>query len=210
MVLERLNDTDTSNSISEPVRYIHQATGATMVKVSAGEIFVTAGEELITTVLGSCVAVCMRNTRSGLGGMNHFMLPGSRSSMAEPNLANTHNSPRYGEYAMTSLIGALIDREDEIADLEAKIFGGAHVIELNSEIGRANISFAISYLKEQKIRVAALDVGSDYPRKLIYDPKSGVIRLQRLRSAYRGYVAQNERRNLNNLIASTTKPSTRP
>jgi chemotaxis protein CheD len=102
----------------------------------------------------------------------------------------------------------LLSPGDSAAELEAKVFGGAHVIELNSNIGTANIAFAINFLKERKIAIAAQDVGFDYPRKLIYDPKTGVIRLQRLRSAYRGYVAQNERRNLDHLIAVTKNSGT--
>ncbi|MEE4281917.1 MAG: hypothetical protein V2I41_08230 [Pseudomonadales bacterium] len=138
--------------------------------------------------------------------MNHFMLPGTESESQIQSNKEVGNTARYGIFAMEALIASLLNPGGTAADLEAKVFGGARVVELSSEIGTMNIVFALKYLRDQKINIVAKDVGADYPRKLIYDPKTGITKMQRLRSAYRGYVAQNERRNLDNLIASPKPP----
>jgi chemotaxis protein CheD len=90
------------------------------VKVQPGEFYATDRDEPIVTVLGSCVAACLRDRESGIGGMNHFMLPTSGSDVGGPASA----SARYGVNAMELLINELIRLGARRRNLEAKVFGG--------------------------------------------------------------------------------------
>lgn len=182
------------------VRYVHQSSGAQMVKISAGDIYVAKQEEQLTTVLGSCVAVCLRHPRTCIGGMNHFMLPGSpaRDANRQTELAMFG---RYGQSALEALARSVLACGGRAAELEAKVFGGAKVIELTQDIGAANAQAAANWLRAQGIPIAASDVGGEQPRKIVYDPSTGVVQLQRLRSSYRGLVVERERTALDQLLA---------
>ncbi len=92
-------------------------------KILPGEYFVTEKEMVLVTVLGSCVAACIRDTESGIGGMNHFMLPD------EGGKDVVSNSARYGTYAMEVLINHLLKSGARRNRLEAKVFGGGAVLE---------------------------------------------------------------------------------
>ncbi len=189
-----------------PVRYVHRATGITMVRLSAGNVYATREDEQITTVLGSCVAACIRNRRFGIGGMNHFMLPGHLPvDTAEQKFPH---GARYGVPAMEALLALVRSSKGSDADLEVKIFGGASVMELSNDVGGANVEFVFDYLAKRHIPVVAQDVGVDYPRKIVYDPHTGSVQMQRLRSAYRGYVVEQERRILESLPAPKSRSNT--
>ena len=181
----------------DPVRYVHHATGTVMVKIAAGDVYVTEVDEQITTVLGSCVAVCLRSAATGRGGANHFMLPGD--SAAQPE--NT----RYGIAAIAQLVQRLLEDGSSIGNLEAKIFGGASVIPASTDIGGMNIRCAYEQLARHKVPVIAADVGLRLPRKIIFDPKTGKVQLQRLRMAYRDLVLQRERESLDRLLSNEHK-----
>ncbi|MCA8963049.1 MAG: chemoreceptor glutamine deamidase CheD, partial [Planctomycetes bacterium] len=90
------------------------------VKVGAGQCYVSSHDEVLSTVLGSCIAACIHDPRSGLGGMNHFMLPsGPGSSTRVDSEAN-----RYGNFAMETLINAILKNGGRRERLVAKVFGG--------------------------------------------------------------------------------------
>ena len=163
-----------------------------MVKVAAGDVYVTDADEHITTVLGSCISVCLRSTVTGRGGANHFMLPGH--SQSDP-----HNL-RYGITAIGHLVDRVLDGGGSTADLEAKVFGGASVIKASTDIGAMNIGCAYEELGKRRIAIASSDVGLGLPRKIVYDPKTGVVQLMRLRSAYHGLVIERERQHLDRIL----------
>ncbi len=145
-------------------------------KVLPGEYFVTEKNMLLVTVLGSCVAACVRDADSGIGGMNHFMLPddGGRDVIA--------NSARYGTYAMEVLINHLLKMGVRRNRMEAKVFGGGAVMAslASSNVGTRNAEFVLNYLKLEKIPIVAKDLLDSYPRKVYYFPETGKVLVKKL------------------------------
>lgn len=132
-------------------------------------------EIAITTLLGSCVAACIRDKRTGIGGLNHFLLPRDRSETGD-------FSARYGVNAMEVLINDILRTGATRQDLEAKVFGAANVIaggNLNG-IGKQNAEFVITYLQEEGIRLLASDLGGDRARRVFYFPSTGSVRVLNL------------------------------
>ncbi|MEM9428183.1 MAG: chemoreceptor glutamine deamidase CheD [Pseudomonadota bacterium] len=126
----------------------------------------------ITTLLGSCVAACIRDRRSGMGGLNHFLLPKDRSE-------GGGFSARYGVNAMEVLINDILKLGARKEDLEAKVFGAANVIaraELNN-VGAQNAEFVISYLRNEGIRLLAADLGGDRARRVYFFPSTGSVKV---------------------------------
>jgi chemotaxis protein CheD len=145
-------------------------------KILPGEYFVSNQGMLLVTVLGSCVAACIRDTENGIGGMNHFMLPegGSRDVVS--------SSARYGTYAMELLINHLLKLGARRTRLEAKVFGGGAVMETlaSSNVGERNAEFVLSFLKTEKVPVVAKDLLDSYPRKVYFFPDSGRVLVKKL------------------------------
>lgn len=158
-------------------------------KILPGEYFVTQEDSVLVTVLGSCVAACIRDTQSGIGGMNHFMLPdgGERDVVS--------SSARYGTYAMEVLINHLLKLGARRNRLEAKVFGGGAVLESlsSSNVGTRNAEFVLSYLKTEKIPVVAKDLLDSYPRKVYYFPLSGRVLVKKLHRVHNETLFDRER-----------------
>lgn len=146
------------------------------VKLLPGEYFFTDADPVLVTVVGSCIATCLRDKYSGIGGMNHFMLPVCESGEGS-------HSMLYGETAMNVLMEQLLSAGAKHENLEAKIFGGSHVIGsmVETDIGERNARFALNYLNEKRIHVAARDVGGKFARKLYYFPSTGHVMMRRLK-----------------------------
>jgi chemotaxis protein CheD len=149
------------------------------VKVLPGEHYVsTAGQEMIVTVLGSCVAACVWDTRLKIGGMNHFMLPDGGSSAEVP----VDKAMRFGNFAMEELINDVLRRGGRRDSLEIKVFGGGNVLpgvgNASVSVGDRNADFVRRYLSEEGYRIAAQDLGGPHPRRIHFFPRLGkVIRL---------------------------------
>jgi len=149
------------------------------VKVLPGEHYVsTAGQEMIVTVLGSCVAACVWDTRLKIGGMNHFMLPDGGSSAEVP----VDKAMRFGNFAMEELINDVLRRGGRRDSLEIKVFGGGNVLpgvgNASVSVGDRNADFVRRYLSEEGYRIAAQDLGGQHPRRIHFFPRLGkVIRL---------------------------------
>jgi len=152
------------------------------VKLLPGEYHTTKGNELLVTVLGSCVSACIRDTKSGIGGMNHFLLPEQNNRHQNTTWAEAYDSSetRYGDLAMEILINDILKRGGDRQYFEAKIFGGAQMFESSMEIGKRNIEFVSKYLKYESIRISSNDVGGIYGRKIYYIPQTGDIFLKRI------------------------------
>lgn len=120
---------------------------------------------VLTTVLGSCVAACVRDPVLGLGGMNHFLLPGSTDGR--------NDSMKYGVYSMELLINGLLQKGASKGRLVAKLFGGARVVEGLSDIGRQNAEFAEKFLAAEGIPCLGKSLGGDKPRRIRFWPNSG-------------------------------------
>jgi len=158
-------------------RYWDKNTGLPTAKILPGEYYVTIHNEVIVTVLGSCVSACIRDPEAGIGGMNHFMLP--ETSDFEHNF-ELSRAARYGNFAMEQMINDILRNGGRKDKLEVKIFGGAKVMRGNTDIGARNIDFVRHYLSLEGLSIKAEDVGGVYPRKLVYFPKSGKVKLKKL------------------------------
>lgn len=163
-----------------------------MVKLLPGEFYVTCQNELIGTVLGSCIAACVRDPEAGCGGMNHFMLPHSDDGPTELLSA----AFRYGNHAMEHLINALLKMGARRGRLEFKLFGGAKVVSGMSDVGQRNIEFIERYLQLEGYHAVAADLGGTQPRKIIYEPLTGRVRLKRLKSLHNDTLLKREHRYL--------------
>ena len=159
-------------------------------KILPGEYYYTQKDMLIVTVLGSCVSACIRDRVTGLGGMNHFMLPDGGSDAGSPVSA----SARYGTYAMEVLINDLLKAGARRDNLEAKVFGGGAVLKgfTAINVGERNAAFVLSFLKNEKIRITAEDLNDIYPRKVYFFPKTGKVLVKKLMQTHNDTLAQRE------------------
>ena len=155
-------------------------------KLLPGDFYVSLHGELITTVLGSCISACIRDPATGIGGMNHFMLPMHRNIQAGKAWVDTPVSgrTRYGNIAMERLINVILASGSHKKNLEVKLFGGGNVLDINSDIGGKNIEFVIQYLKSEGLNISADDVGGNCPRKIQYFPLTGRVRVKKLNSMH--------------------------
>ncbi len=149
-------------------------------KIVPGEYYVTRRDMLLVTVLGSCVAACIRDKTNGIGGMNHFMLP--KSTHEKAGWASA--SARYGAYAMEVMINQILKQGAKRENLEAKVFGGAAVIKNMSlmNVGNDNAKFALEYLRKERIPVIAEDLLGNMPRKVYFFPATGKVLVKKLNS----------------------------
>jgi chemotaxis protein CheD len=167
------------------------------VKILPGEYYVTRNDEAITTVLGSCISACIRDPVARVGGMNHFMLPEDQSGRDTPVVLST----RYGSNAMESLINDVLKLGGLRERLEIKVFGGGRVLASMTDIGARNIEFVRNYLSIEGLRLNAQDVGGDQPRKVIYFPTEGRVRVRKLRPIENRGVSDRERLYLDSLVS---------
>lgn len=160
-------------------------------KIMPGEYYATARNMVVVTVLGSCVAACLRDRVSGIGGMNHFMLPHSDNDPKNP----LSTSARYGSYAMEMLINHIIKLGAKRNNLEAKVFGGGNVLRgfTVTNVGQMNASFVLDFLDTEKITVVAQDLLDIYPRKVYYFPKTGRAMVKTLKSVHNDTIVEREK-----------------
>lgn len=154
-------------------RRIYDAANAVwMVKLFPGEYYVTKRiDEVIVTVLGSCVAACIRDPIARVGGMNHFMLPQNQTGA----WGNDARSTRFGNFAMEKLINELIKAGAARERMEIKVFGGGNVTETNNAVGTDNAEFVLRYLEAEGLACAAQDLGGVLPRRIHYYPSTGRV-----------------------------------
>ncbi|MGD0490527.1 MAG: chemoreceptor glutamine deamidase CheD [Steroidobacteraceae bacterium] len=162
-------------------------------KILPGEYYVTRNVEAVSTVLGSCICACLRDVETGVGGMNHFMLPKDQSTGSDSwNSGDGTPSTRYGVYAMESLINETLKLGARRERLEMKLFGGGQILPSMSDIGPRNIEFARGFAALEKLDVVAEDVGGTTPRYVIYFPATGRVLLKRLRPIESSEIAQSD------------------
>ena len=159
-------------------RYFDPTLKRMAVKLLPGEYYVTNQDLALVTVLGSCVTACIRDVTSGIGGMNHFMLPDSGSSESD----RFGSIGRYGVHAMELLINGLLKLGAKRQNFEAKVFGGGNVMQTLSlsNVGSRNAEFVLDFLQNEKIRVVAKDLEDVYPRKVYFLPAEGKVRVKKL------------------------------
>lgn len=134
-----------------------------------GQLFVSADSYAVTTILGSCVAVCIWDPASRIGGINHFLLP----TFSGEGIA----SPRFGNIAIKELLDQLADLGGQKHNLRAKIFGGACVLEAfrqrQHHLGMKNVDVARQLLETESIPVVGHDIGGQRGRKLVFHTDDG-------------------------------------
>ena len=177
-------------------RYWDPASERWTAKVLPGEFYVTRHDEAIATVLGSCISACISDRRIGCGGMNHFMLPedgggGAANGWTDPA---TGLATRYGSHAMECLINELLKLGGRREHLEIKLFGGGRILASMTDVGARNASFVRAYLRSEGLKVAAEDLGDIYPRRVIFFPETGRVRVRRLQPLEATAIAERERR----------------
>lgn len=180
--------------------YFDQALNSQAVKLLPGEYFVTDKDILLVTVLGSCVAACIRDNLNGIGGMNHFMLPDNGSDTHAP----VNASARYGIYAMEILINQLLKLGARRPNLEAKVFGGGNVLDglTVANVGQRNADFVLEFLATEQIPVVAQDLVDIYPRKVYFFPESNRVLVKKLRKVHSNTVSEREQEYRNRLRQS--------
>jgi chemotaxis protein CheD len=138
------------------------------VYVYPGQVFVSAKPARVTTILGSCIAVCLFDVGRRVGGMNHFMLP----HFAGNGVA----SARFGNLAMEELLAKLAAAGARIPHLQARVFGGSCMFESMAgagHLGKKNEAFAAETLAARHIRVLETDTGGNRGRKLVFHTDEG-------------------------------------
>jgi chemotaxis protein CheD len=153
-----------------PREYHDPRFDSRVVTIVLGEYYITGRDVIISTVLGSCVAACIRDSRHARGGMNHFMFAGALGEAQAPSNLGVP-AELCGTFAM--------ERGSRPADLEAKVFGGAITGLLETrDIGRENATFVKAYLQAARIRVAVQDLGGSRSRVIYFSVRTGRIRLR--------------------------------
>jgi chemotaxis protein CheD len=145
--------------------------------INIGEYYATDKKEGIATVLGSCISACLYEEGGGIGGMNHFLLPGDFKD------EEIFLSPvaRYGMSAMELLIGELIKLKVDRDKLRAKIFGGAELISGSTTgVGQNNIKFAKTFFEMEHIPIVSSDVGGNSARKIFFFPDTGKVMVKKI------------------------------
>jgi chemotaxis protein CheD len=152
-------------------------TAVKRVHIIQGEYKIANDPDVVlTTILGSCVAACLRDPVAGVGGMNHFLLPGTGGT-------GGGDATRYGVHLMELLINGLLKQGARRDRLEAKIFGGAKTIASFSNVGEQNAAFAVQFLRDEGIRLLGQSTGGDSGRKVEFWPVSGRARQHPLSGA---------------------------
>lgn len=180
MVSTSLERRNASRNNSEIRRYFDTKYKHMVVKLLPGDHYVS-GEpsEMLVTVLGSCVAACIRDPDTGIGGMNHFMLP-----MGEANSWTALNAAmRYGNHAMEVLINDIMKMGCPRENLEIKVFGGGNVLGQGGNIGHKNADFVEEYLKNEGFKTVASDLRGQHARRIHYFPATGKVDRLLLRRA---------------------------
>ncbi|MDT0595225.1 chemoreceptor glutamine deamidase CheD [Glaciecola petra] len=172
-----------------PNRYFDKNFNIDAVKILPGEYFATQDSTLIVTVLGSCVSVCLRDPITRVAGMNHFLLPANKD-----DVNFNSESARYGSYAMEVLINHLMKLGAGKQRLEAKVFGGANVLQQlrTNSVGEQNVSFIRDFLATENIKVQAEDLLGEYPRKVYFFPLTGEVKVRKLKSLHNTTILERE------------------
>lgn len=144
------------------------------IYLHAGQYMATESPSSVSTILGSCVAVCLWDPQSKTGGINHFVLPHFAGS--------GRLSPRFGNVAIASLIESLCGLGSRTDGLMAKIFGGAGVLGTTNgeDLGARNVAVARTLLEQEGIPIVGEDVGGSHGRKLIFHTDAGTAWIKRL------------------------------
>ena len=158
--------------------------------IHQGDCLVGGDEDLtFSTILGSCIAACIRDVEARVGGMNHFLLAEPSGSARDRYGA----SARYGAFAMEQLINKVLTRgTGRKANLEIKVFGGGKISAALDDVGAKNIEFVRQFLADEGYALAGEDLGGAFARRVMFKPHSGRAFVKRLDSDAGASVAREE------------------
>ncbi|MBF0258427.1 MAG: chemotaxis protein CheD [Desulfamplus sp.] len=158
-----------------------------------GEYYITQSPTVISTVLGSCVGVCLFEKKERIGALNHILLPGDRQ------LDYYSDSARYGVNAMELLINGIMKLGGKKQNIIAKAFGGACVTKsfsCENGPGQQNIQFVTRFLRDEAIRLVSYDLGGYDIRKIFLHSDTGAVFLKRINSSLSPKIIQMEKQRL--------------
>jgi chemotaxis protein CheD len=154
-----------------------------IVVIYSGDYYISNDPDVvICTVLGSCIAVCLYDETSRIGGMNHFMLPRAWEQRVS-------ESGNFGLESMEIMLAKLYKMGATHANIKAKVFGGARMLELSlgpgaadreKDVPTANINFILDYLRQKQIAIVAHDLGGVAGRKIYFVLENNKVYLHRL------------------------------
>lgn len=170
-------------------RFFDPRLNSVSAKILPGEYYVTNADEVITTLLGSCVTACIWDPAAQIGGMNHFMNPDAGPSGGSANAGEA----RYGLFAMEFLINSILNNGGERHRLQAKLTGGGRVVQGDTSVGVGNVRFARKYLLDENIPVISEHVEGNNARRVAFHPLSGRCRIQELET-WTKEVSESERK----------------
>lgn len=137
-----------------------------------GQMAVSREPLVITTILGSCAALCLWDSKKKVGGMNHYLLP--EGSDGGPNRL------RYGNVANPALLNELLALGCELKNLQAKVFGGSSAFAANplQSVGSRNVQLAEEFLRKSNIPLVSKDVSGKHGRRLVFHTEDGVTQIR--------------------------------
>ncbi len=170
-------------------KYLDRHFNRQAMKILPGEFYATVEDEVIVTVLGSCVAACLLDPIAMVGGMNHFMLP-LKVGDHDPDV---FFAARYGAAAMEYLINNMLHLGAQRDRIVAKAFGGGRVMQgMTTDIGGQNIEFVRRFLKNEGIPLWTEDMGGPFPRKVYFFPHTGQVMVKRIERTHNDTVLSRE------------------
>jgi chemotaxis protein CheD len=146
-----------------------------LINIGIADIGISESPDILRTILGSCVGICLYDPSRKIGGLAHIMLPVLKTVTSSPK--------KYADTAIPILISMLEKNGASRNRLIAKIIGGATMFKLSensmmSEIGRGNIAKVRQILEDVGIKIIAEDVGGDYGRTMDFQLETGDIRIK--------------------------------
>ena len=153
-------------------KFEHPDTNKVRHFLYPGQVFATRDPITISTILGSCAAVCLWDRHKRAGGMNHYLLPEGQS--------DGPNRLRYGNVANPELRRQVLALGCEIRNMQAKIFGGssAFAVDLSNSVGTRNVELAESFLRSAGIPVVEKEVSGKHGRRLVFQVVDGVTTIK--------------------------------
>jgi len=174
------------------------------VSIHIGEFYSSKRPTVISTLLGSCVAACLFDPVTRVGGMNHILLPG------KANMTGFNTSARYGINAMELLINDIMKHGGNRHHLVAKVFGGAHLlsaISIENGVGRQNVALVEEFLQREGIRIICRNVGGHAGRKIYFHSDTGDVFLKHIQSTQLPNVAIEEQARLRQISKGYKTPA---
>jgi len=171
------------------------------VSIWIGEYYASAEKAVISTLLGSCIAVCLFDPVAKIGGMNHILLAG------EADLRQYNAPARYAVNAMELLINRILNLGGDRSRLIAKVFGGAHLLPatpVSRSPGKYNAEFVVKFLNTDGIRITSMDLGGRHPRKILFHTDTGEVYLKRIKSALLRKIAASQDEELDKVREKST------